>query len=160
MIRAKLRGSRLAPPTKAPSIFFWRIRSSAFSGFTLPPYWMRIRSAVGAPQSSERTERIKACACSASAGVADRPVPMAHMVHTPRRFRADPFGATPSKPLESAFATPPRYGRHPVPGAFRPHKKLDAGRPPERLLTFRFTISSVSPNNIRRSLCPTMTYLT
>ena len=37
-IWAKLRGSRLAPPTRAPSISGWVISSRAFSGFTLPPY--------------------------------------------------------------------------------------------------------------------------
>ena len=35
---AKLRGSRLAPPTRAPSMSGWVISSRAFSGFTLPPY--------------------------------------------------------------------------------------------------------------------------
>ena len=37
-IWAKLRGSRLAPPTRAPSMSGWLISSRAFSGFTLPPY--------------------------------------------------------------------------------------------------------------------------
>ena len=35
---AKLRGSRLAPPTRAPSMSGWVISSRAFSGLTLPPY--------------------------------------------------------------------------------------------------------------------------
>jgi hypothetical protein len=38
IIWAKLLGSRLAPPTNAPSISGCRIKTSAFSGFTLPPY--------------------------------------------------------------------------------------------------------------------------
>ncbi len=38
MIWAKLRGSRLAPPTRAPSMSGWLMSSRAFSGFTLPPY--------------------------------------------------------------------------------------------------------------------------
>jgi hypothetical protein len=33
-----LRGSRLAPPTRAPSISGWVMSSCAFSGLTLPPY--------------------------------------------------------------------------------------------------------------------------
>ena len=37
-IWAKLRGSRLAPPTKAPSMSGWLMSLRAFSGFTLPPY--------------------------------------------------------------------------------------------------------------------------
>jgi hypothetical protein len=37
-ISTKLRGSRLAPPTSAPSMSGWLISSAAFSGFTLPPY--------------------------------------------------------------------------------------------------------------------------
>ena len=39
-------GIRLAPPTSAPSISGCDISAPAFSGFTLPPYWMRTRSAV------------------------------------------------------------------------------------------------------------------
>lgn len=37
-IWTKLRGSRLAPPTRAPSMSGWLMSSRAFSGFTLPPY--------------------------------------------------------------------------------------------------------------------------
>ena len=37
-IWAKLRGSRLAPPTRAPSMSGWLMSLRAFSGFTLPPY--------------------------------------------------------------------------------------------------------------------------
>jgi hypothetical protein len=37
-IWAKVRGSRLAPPTSAPSMSGCVIRTRAFSGFTLPPY--------------------------------------------------------------------------------------------------------------------------
>jgi len=37
-IQAKLRGSRLAPPTSAPSMSGWVMSVRALSGFTLPPY--------------------------------------------------------------------------------------------------------------------------
>ncbi len=40
-IPAKLSASRLAPPTKAPSISLCAIKPSIFSGLTLPPYKIR-----------------------------------------------------------------------------------------------------------------------
>src|SRR5258705_9378341 len=44
-MRANLTGSRLAPPTRAPSMSGRARSSRAFSSFTLPPYWIRTRSA-------------------------------------------------------------------------------------------------------------------
>ena len=58
---------RLAPPTSAPSTSGWDMSSAAFSGFTEPPYWMRIASAASPPRS-RRSARIAAwtsCACAA-----------------------------------------------------------------------------------------------
>src|SRR5581483_6766890 len=69
-------GSRLAPPTSAPSIASGASTSAAFSGFTDPPY--RIRTA--APAASSRAamrERMNAIASAACSGLALRPVPMA-----------------------------------------------------------------------------------
>ena len=43
---AKLSGSRLAPPTSAPSMSGCAISSSTLSGLTEPPYWIRIASAA------------------------------------------------------------------------------------------------------------------
>ena len=48
--------------------------SSALYGFMLPPYWIRTRS----PSCAGSSPRMKLCACSASSGVAVRPVPIAH----------------------------------------------------------------------------------
>src|SRR5690606_16525886 len=45
-MRANDSGSRLAPPTSAPSTSGCANSSAAFSGFTEPPYWMRIASAA------------------------------------------------------------------------------------------------------------------
>src|SRR5205823_10799883 len=47
-IRANVAGSRLAPPTSAPSMSAWVRISPALSGVTLPPYWIRTRSAKSA----------------------------------------------------------------------------------------------------------------
>jgi len=49
MISRKLWGSRAAPPMSAPSISGQAMSSVALLGFTLPPYWMRMREAVSAP---------------------------------------------------------------------------------------------------------------
>ena len=43
-------GSRLAPPTSAPSISSCAIRPLTLSGFTLPPYRMRQASAAVGPE--------------------------------------------------------------------------------------------------------------
>ena len=46
MIAAKSSATKHAPPTKAPSTSGQAISSAAFLGFTLPPYWITIDSAV------------------------------------------------------------------------------------------------------------------
>jgi len=40
-IRANSSGSRLAPPTSAPSTSGWAMNPRMFPAFTLPPYWTR-----------------------------------------------------------------------------------------------------------------------
>src|SRR6185437_8816500 len=49
-IIAKLTGSRLAPPTRNPSISGCVIRVFALSGLTLPPYRIRRLFAASAPK--------------------------------------------------------------------------------------------------------------
>ena len=46
-MRANSSGSRLAPPTRAPSMSGWAISSAMLPDFTQPPYWMRTAAAVG-----------------------------------------------------------------------------------------------------------------
>ena len=61
-ISAKSRGSRLAPPTSAPSMSGSASSTAALEGFTLPPYWMRMRSATSALAISaicRRNERVR-----------------------------------------------------------------------------------------------------
>jgi len=41
--------TRLAPPTRAPSMSGWAQRAAALDGLTLPPYWMRISAADSFP---------------------------------------------------------------------------------------------------------------
>src|SRR5262245_12981108 len=77
-IAVKLSASRLAPPTRAPSMSGQARRSRAFSFVTLPPYWMRTVSAVTAPWWSRSQVRIAAWAACAWSGVAVSPVPIAH----------------------------------------------------------------------------------
>ena len=58
-IRANSSGSSDAPPTSAPSISGLAMSSAALPGFTLPPYWMRIGSAVvGAVERPPASPRI------------------------------------------------------------------------------------------------------
>jgi hypothetical protein len=52
MIDAKLTGSRLAPPTRNPSISDCAMRLFASLGVTLPPYKMRTLFAASAPKLS------------------------------------------------------------------------------------------------------------
>ena len=58
----KLRTSRDAPPTKAPSTSGWLISSRAFDGLTLPPYWMRTYLAIVSSNIEATTWRTKAWA--------------------------------------------------------------------------------------------------
>src|SRR5208283_1939866 len=75
-MREKLTGSRLAPPTSAPSMSCSAMRAYTLSGLTEPPYWMRIWAAA-APNVLPRRSRTKACTSCARAGVAVFPVPIA-----------------------------------------------------------------------------------
>ena len=53
----------------------WASSSAAFSGFMLPPYWIRVASRT----ASGSRPRMKAWASSAISGVAVRPVPIAQI---------------------------------------------------------------------------------
>jgi len=72
-------GSRLAPPTSAPSISGWAMKSRMLPGFTLPPYWMRTPSASSAEYRPAIAPRIVPIVSPASAGRALRPVPIAQI---------------------------------------------------------------------------------
>ena len=50
-------------------------------GFTLPPYWIRVSSATYEGYFDRRKPRTKACISWAWAGLAVRPVPIAHPRH-------------------------------------------------------------------------------
>src|SRR5439155_6825107 len=77
-IAAKDFGSRLAPPTRAPSISSSAISDFAFSGLTEPPYRIRKLSANSLPKALAASPRTTRWAWEASCGVAVLPVPMAH----------------------------------------------------------------------------------
>src|SRR5262249_55067958 len=65
-----------APPTRPPSTSASAISARMLSGFTLPPYRIRMRGATAAGRAATRA-RMKwwtSCACP---GVALRPVPIA-----------------------------------------------------------------------------------
>src|SRR5438552_18675658 len=78
-MRANSSGSKLAPPTRAPSMSGSAISSAMLLGFTEPPYWIRAASATAWPCSSATVERIRPHTAWASCGVAVRPVPMAQI---------------------------------------------------------------------------------
>ena len=77
-IRANSSGSRLAPPTSAPSMSGCAISSASFAAFTEPPYWIRTASAASAPQpladarADRRAHRLGVGGGRRAAG-ADRP---------------------------------------------------------------------------------------
>ena len=67
-----------APPIRAPSISGWAMsRPLMFSGFMLPPYWMRTLIAVPWPKVRQRGADRRANRFIGRLGVAVRPVPMA-----------------------------------------------------------------------------------
>ena len=68
-----------APPTRAPSTFGFSIRPAIVSGFTLPPYWMRIFSAASLLNTSATVARMAAQTSSACSKVAVLPVPIAQI---------------------------------------------------------------------------------
>src|SRR5690606_6674728 len=78
-IAANSSGSRLAPPTSAPSMSGWAISSAMLPGFTDPPYWIRTDSPASAPNSEATTARMCAHMACASSAVAVRPVPIAQI---------------------------------------------------------------------------------
>jgi hypothetical protein len=57
-IAAKLTESRLAPPTRNPSISGCAMRFFALSGLTLPPYKMRTLFAASAPNRRSACARM------------------------------------------------------------------------------------------------------
>ena len=78
-MRANSSGSRLAPPTRAPSMSGCAISSAMFDDLTLPPYWMRTSAAAAGPAISPTQRRIAAHTSWASSDVAVRPVPIAQI---------------------------------------------------------------------------------
>ena len=77
MISRKSSPFRLAPPMRPPSMSGCENSSAALSGFTLPPYKIRVSCAHSKPKIPSSRSRMKACASWACPGVAVRPVPMA-----------------------------------------------------------------------------------
>src|SRR5206468_2108202 len=75
-MRANSSGSRLAPPTSAPSMSGWAMKSRMLPALTLPPYWIRTAPATSVENTEARVSRIIPTTCPASAGSALRPVPM------------------------------------------------------------------------------------
>ena len=70
-------GFKLAPPTRNPSISACCARSLQFLPLTLPPYRMRVASAVSLPSDEDIHLRIPAWTSWACSVVATLPVPMA-----------------------------------------------------------------------------------
>src|ERR671919_848373 len=68
-------GSRLAPPTSAPSISGWAVNSRMLPALTLPPYWTRTDSATSVENMVSMVSRMRRITSPASAAVAARPVP-------------------------------------------------------------------------------------
>src|SRR5436190_1473652 len=78
-IRANSSASRLAPPTRAPSMSGCAMSSLALVGFTDPPYWIRTEAAASLPAARATVARIRLHTDWASSALAVRPVPMAQM---------------------------------------------------------------------------------
>ena len=75
----KSSATKLAPPINAPSIFGFFINSSILFSFTLPPYWIRIASAVALSYNDATVALINPHVSSATSAVAVLPVPIAQI---------------------------------------------------------------------------------
>src|SRR5690606_2677447 len=105
MMSAKPTGSRLAPPTKAPSISGWAIKGPMLSGLTLPPYKIRTAAAAAPDTTSATVARISPMTRLASSGVACSPVPMAHTGSYAMTARAAASGDSPAKAARTCPVT-------------------------------------------------------
>ena len=151
---------RLAPPTSAPSTSGWDMSSAALSGFTEPPYWMRIDVGHRPAQLAEDGAdggvdllRLRGGGGLAGADGPDRLVGQGD--------RGQRLGAAARPARRAPAGRPPRgSGRPRARPASRRRRRWGAGRPPAPRPTFLRTVSSVSPKNWRRSLWPTMTCCT
>src|SRR2546421_7820437 len=76
-IARKLSGFSAAPPINPPSTSLCDSSAFAFSGFMLPPYKIRTRSAKSLFHFRPIAPRMNACTSCACASVAFRPVPIA-----------------------------------------------------------------------------------
>ena len=158
-IRANSSGSRLAPPTSAPSISGCAMKSRMFPAFTLPPYWIRTACATLAVVQLRRASAGSApITWPASAGSALRPVPIAQIgsyattsvAGVGRRHARE-------RRLGPARSPRPRSRRRRAPRASRRRTGSASSRARRPPAPSWFTVSSVSPNSCRRSECPTIT---
>ena len=156
-MRAKASACSDAPPTRHPSTSGHRMSSSTESGLTEPPYWMTTASAAASPKVARVQPRMNACTDCAMAGVAVRPVPMAHTgsyaittlpeaISSAETFCSAPASCSP----HTSRTRPPSYCSLLSP------MHTTATSPASRMArVLRPTSSSVSPNSSRRSEWPT-----
>src|SRR5699024_448735 len=152
--------SRDAPPTSAPSICSCDMYSSTFAGFTEPPYWMRMASAVSSSYRVASVARTCPHISFASALVADLPVPIAQIgsyamtdAFTWSEDRSASALVTWSLTRDSAL--PPSRS-----SSVSPQQMIGTSPFACRACAFLLTVSSVSAKCSRRSEWPTMTYFT
>ena len=131
--------------------------SSTLSGLTEPPYWTT--TAGGGVAESVESARMNACTLCAMAGVAVRPVPIAHTGSYAMTTRPDAISAA-----ETEASAPASCAAHTSLTKPSSYCALDSPtqitglRPASRIArVLSPTISSVSPNNSRRSEWPTRT---
>ena len=159
-MRANSSGSRLAPPTRAPSMSGWAISSAMFDAFTEPPYWMRtarrrrprpVELADARPDG--RAHRLGVLGGGRPAG-ADRPD---RLVGDDQR--GDLVGGAPGQRRRRPGRGPwPRCRPPRAPPASRRRRRSASSRGAGSPCALSATISSVSPNSSRRSLWPQITY--
>ncbi len=160
-IRARSSGSRLAPPTSAPSISGCAMNSRMLPGFTLPPYCTRTdwATVVVVPIGEGRADHLDHLAGIGRLGVAaraDRPDGLVGDDHGRARARRSPCRAR----AGSAGRPWSRCRRRRAPPASRPRTGSASCRGLITARTFLLTIRSSSPKSCRRSEWPTITYRT
>src|SRR5512132_2684143 len=156
-INANSSGSRLAPPTSAPSMSGCAMNSRMLPGLTLPPYWTRISWASPSSYLVASVPRISSTTRPASPGPAVRPVPIAQMGSYATTTDRANDASTPPNARRTCWVTvasvPPASRSSSVSPTHRigvmPCAKTDR--------SFLFTRTSSSPKSWRRSECPTIT---
>src|SRR3954451_4855751 len=153
VIAANDSGSSDAPPTSAPSTSGSASSPAGLSGFTEPPYRIRVRSACSGSRSatSARTKPIASWACS---GVAFLPVPIAQIGSQAITTSPSRSACTFSSPSCTWWRSLRSVSPASRSSSVSPTHSNGTSPASSAAGTFACSARSVSPKSCRRSECP------